>query len=83
MGTESTTGIRFIKLLKILIKIGIMFLIMTGLILINRKYMSNAEGCEKKVRMMSVERVVAMGSITLDTKGIGNSKLITLRRSSH
>ncbi len=32
MGTKSTTGIRFIKLLKILIKIGIMFLIMTGLI---------------------------------------------------
>jgi hypothetical protein len=31
-------GTRFTKLLKILIKIGIMLLIMTGLILINRKY---------------------------------------------
>ncbi len=83
MGTESTTGIRFIKLLKILIKIGIMFLIMTGLILINRKYMSSVEGCEKRVRVTSLEREVIMGSIILDTKGIGDSMLITPRRSSH
>ncbi len=83
MGTKSTTGIRFIKLLKILIKIGIMFLIMTGLILINRKYMSSVEGCEKRVRVTSLEREVIMGSIILDAKGIGDSMLITLRRSSH
>ncbi len=43
-----TTGTRFIKLVKILIKIGVMFLVMTGLLLINKKYMSNAGGCEKK-----------------------------------
>ncbi len=39
---------RLVKLLKILIKIGIMGLVMTGLILINKKYMSNADGSEKE-----------------------------------
>ncbi len=43
-------GTRFIKLLKILIKVGIMFLVMTGLILINKKYMSNADGSEREGR---------------------------------
>jgi len=38
---------RFVKLLKILIKIGIMGLVMTGLILIN-KYISNANGSERR-----------------------------------
>ena len=50
-------GTRFIKLLKILIKIGIMGLVMTGLILIN-KYISNADGSEKEGRKTSLERVV-------------------------
>jgi hypothetical protein len=34
----------------VLIKIAIMGLVMTGLILINKKYMSNADGSEKEVR---------------------------------
>lgn len=50
-------GTRFIKLLKILIKIGIMMLVMTGLILMN-KYISNANGSEKEGRKPSLERVV-------------------------
>ncbi len=37
-------GTRAGKLMWILIKIAIMGLIMTGIILINRKYMSDAEG---------------------------------------
>ncbi|ODS34717.1 MAG: hypothetical protein SCARUB_00153 [Candidatus Scalindua rubra] len=41
-------GTRIVKLLKILIKIGIMFLVITGLILINKKYISNANGSEKE-----------------------------------
>ena len=49
-------GTRFTKLLKILIKIGIMMLVMTGLILINNKYMSNADGSEKEGRKTSLER---------------------------
>ena len=57
-----TTGTRFIKLAKILIKIGIMFLVMAGLILINKKYMSNADGCEKKHQITSLEIVVATKS---------------------
>ncbi|MHC4268308.1 MAG: hypothetical protein ACYSTS_07560 [Planctomycetota bacterium] len=61
-----TTGIRFIKLLKILIKIGIMFLVMAGLILINKKYMSNADGREKNAQIMSLERVVTQNPIILD-----------------
>ncbi|MGR3174119.1 MAG: hypothetical protein ACUZ8N_05915 [Candidatus Scalindua sp.] len=42
-------GTRFTKLLKILIKIGIMMLVMTGLILFN-KNISNANGSEKEGR---------------------------------
>ncbi len=37
------------RLLMVLIKIAIMGLVMAGLILINRKYMSNADGSEKEV----------------------------------
>ncbi len=59
-----TTGTRFIKLVKILIKIGIMFLVMTGIILINRKYMSNADGCEEKGQATSLEIVRAIESTT-------------------
>ncbi len=42
-------GTRIGKLMWILIKIAIMGLIMAGIILINRKYMSDAEGSEKRV----------------------------------
>ena len=49
---------RFIKLLKILIKIAIMGLVMAGIILVNEKYMSNADGSEKEGRKTSLERVV-------------------------
>ncbi len=51
-------GTRFIKLLKILIKIAIMGLVMTGIILVNKNYMSNADGSEKEGRKTSLERVV-------------------------
>ncbi len=57
-----TTGTRFIKLVKILIKIGIMFLVMTGLILINKKYLSNAGGCEKKNQIKTLEIAGTTGS---------------------
>ena len=50
-------GTRFIKLLKILIKIGIMMLVMSGLILIN-KYISSANGSEKEDWRMSLEKVI-------------------------
>ena len=40
---------RITKLTMILMKIAIMGLIMVGIILINKKYMSNAEGSEKRV----------------------------------
>jgi hypothetical protein len=60
-------GTRFIKLLKILIKIGIMMLVMTGLILIN-KYISNADGSEKEGRKTSLERVVKPGTIICNQK---------------
>ncbi len=51
-------GTRFIKLLKILINIAIMGLVMAGIILVNEKYMSNADGSEKEGRKTSLERVV-------------------------
>ena len=51
-------GTRFIKLLKILIKIAIMGLVMAGLILVNEKYMSNADGSEKEGRKTSLVREV-------------------------
>lgn len=50
-------GTRIVKLLKILIKISVMLLVMTGLILINKKYMSNADGSEKKGQKTSLEEV--------------------------
>ena len=56
-----TNFIRFIRLLKILFKIAIMGLVMTGLILINKKYMSNADGSEKDGQNTSIERVVKPG----------------------
>ena len=61
-------GTRFIKLLKILIKIGIMGLVMTGLILIN-KYISNADGSEKEGRKTSLERVVKPYSTIYNQEG--------------
>jgi hypothetical protein len=51
-------GTRAGKLMWILIKIAIMGLIMTGIILINRKYMSDAEGSEKNGQRVSIERLV-------------------------
>ncbi len=48
---------RITKLTKILFKIAIMGLIMTGIILINKKYMSDAEGSEKEGQKISIERV--------------------------
>ncbi len=50
-------GTRIGKLSKILLKIAIMGLIMTGIILINKKYMSNADGCERNGQKISIERV--------------------------
>jgi hypothetical protein len=49
-------GTRINKLLKILVKIALMGLIMTGIILINKKYMSSAEGSEKDSQKISIER---------------------------
>ncbi len=46
------------KLVWILIKIAIMGLIMAGIILVNRKYISDAEGSEKSGQKTSIERVV-------------------------
>ena len=51
-------GTRIGKLMWILIKISIMGLIMTGIILINKKYMSNAYGSEKEGQKTLIERVV-------------------------
>jgi len=50
-------GTRAGKLMWILIKIAIMGLIMMGIILINRKYMSDAEGSEKNGQRTSIERL--------------------------
>ncbi len=49
-------GTRIVKLLKILIKIGIMLLIMTGLVLFNR-YISNANGSEKEGQKTSLGKM--------------------------
>jgi len=54
-------GTRIGKLMWILIKIAIMGLIMTGIILINKKYMSNADGSEKVDKKTSIERVIKPG----------------------
>jgi len=51
-------GTRIEKLMKILIKIAIMFLIMTGIILINKKYTNNADGSAKDGQKTSIEKVV-------------------------
>ena len=51
-------GTRAGKLMWILIKIAIMGLIMTGIILINKKYMSSADGSEKDGQKTSIERVI-------------------------
>ncbi len=48
---------RLVKLLKLLIKIGIMGLVMTGIRLINRSYMKNADGSENEGRKTSLEKV--------------------------
>ncbi len=48
---------RINKLAKILIKIAIMGLIIAGIILINKKYMSDAEGCEESGQEISIEIV--------------------------
>ena len=52
---------RIIKLTKILFKIAIMGLIMTGIILINKKYMSDVEGSEKEGQKISIVRVINTG----------------------
>ena len=52
---------RITKLLKILVRIVIMGLVMTGIILINKKYVSNAEGSEKGCQRTLTERVVEPG----------------------
>ncbi len=49
-------GTRIGKLAVILFKIAIMGLIMAGIILVNRKYMSSAEGGVKCSQKTSVER---------------------------
>ncbi len=54
-------GTRIGKLMWILIKIAIMGLVMAGIILINRKYMSDAEGSEKGSQKTSIERAVESG----------------------
>ena len=80
-------GTRIVKLLKILIKIGIMLLIMTGLVLFNR-YISNANGSEKEgqktlLEEMAEQRFIytlkldgdsyeCIGSITADLDVLGS-----------
>ena len=53
---------RINKLAKILIKIAIMGLIIAGIILINKKYMSSAEGSEKDGLKTSIERLQSLDS---------------------
>ncbi|MDP6923885.1 MAG: hypothetical protein R2568_02380 [Candidatus Scalindua sp.] len=60
-------GTRIGKLAKILFKIAIMGLIMAGIILINRKYMSSAEGSEKNGQKTSIERAVEP-ALNMETK---------------
>ncbi len=45
------------RLLIVLIKVSIMFLVITGIILINRSYMKKAEGSEKDGQKTSIERM--------------------------
>ncbi len=57
------------RLLIVLIKIAIMGLVMTGIILINKKYMSNADGSEKDGQNTSIERIVKPGFIIYNQEG--------------
>ncbi len=59
---KETKGTRFKRLLKMLIKVSIMFIVMTGLILINKKFLNNADGYEKNGQIKSLEIVEATGS---------------------
>ena len=54
-------GTRIGKLMWILIKISIMGLVMAGIILINKKYMCDAEGSIKSSQKTSIERAVEPG----------------------
>ncbi len=54
-------GTRIGKLVWILIKIAIMGLIMAGIILVNRKYISDAEGSEKSGQKTAIERFIEPG----------------------
>ncbi len=54
-------GTRIGKLMWILIKIAIMGLIMAGIILINRKFISSADGSEKDGQKISIERFIEPG----------------------
>ncbi len=54
-------GTRIGKLAVILFKIAIMGLIMAGIILVNRKYMSDAEGSEMNGQKTTRERTVEPG----------------------
>jgi len=63
MKTKETVETRLGRLLKILFKIAVMGLVMAGLILINKKYMNNADGSEKDGQNTSIERVVKPGFI--------------------
>ncbi len=60
-------GTRIGKLSKILFKIAIMGLVIAGIILINKKYMNDANGCERNGQKISIERVVEPGS-NIDTR---------------
>ncbi len=53
---------RINKLAIILIKIALMGLIMAGIILINKKYMSSADGSKKSGQEISIERAAEPGS---------------------
>ncbi len=72
-------GTRIGKLMWILIKIAIMGLIMTGIILINKKYMSNADGSEKVGQKTLIERAIKPGFNT-ETRGEQAFFMYPLRR---
>ncbi len=57
-----TTGVRFIRLLKMLYKVVIMLIVLIALILISRKYLSSADGCERNGQKTTLEIVVAAKS---------------------
>ncbi len=61
-----TTGVRFVRLLKMLIKVVVMLIVMIGLILISRKYMSDADGCERNGQKTTLEIVVAAESTNIN-----------------